>query len=126
MSTQVSAVTIGVKDMKRSKEFYVALGLEVDQDYPGWISFKQGEKAAVLGLYPRDGLAKMIGVSSAGNGFAGIVLNYNGTRKDVDEVLAKAKDAGGTILKPGEDQKWGGRQGHFSDPDGYIWQVGGY
>jgi predicted lactoylglutathione lyase len=127
MSTQISAVTLGVKDMKRSKEFYEGLGFEVDKEHPAFISFQQGEGAAVLGLYPREGLAALIGMPAAGSGFAGVVLNYNPSSRDrVDEVLAQAEKAGGKILKPAHDSEWGGRQGHFSDLDGYVWQVSGY
>ena len=128
MSTQINAVTLGVKEMKRSKEFYEGLGFEVDKEHPAFISFKQGDGAAVLGLYPQDGLATLIGIpAAASSGFVGFVLNYNPSSKDrVDEVLAQAKKAGGKILKPAHDSEWGGRQGHFSDPDGYVWQVSSY
>lgn len=127
MTTQVNAVTLGVKDMQRSKDFYVALGYEVEKDFPGFIGFKQGEGAAVLGLYPRDGLADLAGIPGEGHGFAGIVLNYNPSgRAQVDDILEAAKKAGGSILKPAHDSQWGGRQGHFCDPDGHVWQVSGY
>ena len=127
MSTQINAVTLGVKEMKRSKAFYEALGCVVDKEYPAYISFKQGDGAAMLGLYPRDELAALIGIPTDGNGHAGVVLSYNASSRDqVDDALAEAKKAGGRILKPAHDAEWGGRLGHFSDPDGYIWQAASY
>lgn len=42
----------------------------------------------------------------------------------VDEILAQAERAGGTITKPAATLEWGGYGGCFADPDGYIWQLG--
>jgi uncharacterized glyoxalase superfamily protein PhnB len=41
-------------------------------------------------------------------------------------VIAQAKKAGATVLKPAQKAQWGGYSGHFSDPDGYVWKVSGY
>ena len=38
-------------------------------------------------------------------------------------MLAEAKAAGATILKPAEDAFWGGYSGYFADPDGHPWEV---
>ena len=129
MSTQISAITLGVKDLQRSKEFYEGLGALVDKEFPGYVSLKLGDSSPDLALYPREGLAQMVGVSPEGSGFTGVILDYNppGTGKDrVDEVLTKAKRAGGKIVKPAAEAAWGGRVGHFSDPDGNLWQVASY
>jgi predicted lactoylglutathione lyase len=42
----------------------------------------------------------------------------------VDEILAEADKAGGTVLKPAAALEWGGYGGSFADPDGYIWDIG--
>jgi len=65
----------------------------------------------------------MVGVSPEGSGFTGVILDYNppGKGKDrVDEVLTEVKRAGGKIVKPAQEAQWGGRVGHFSDPDGNV------
>jgi hypothetical protein len=38
-------------------------------------------------------------------------------------VLAEAKAAGGTILKPAVDTSWGGYNGYFADLDGHTWEI---
>jgi predicted enzyme related to lactoylglutathione lyase len=131
MNLQISAVTLGVKDINRAKKFYSeGLGCEIDQDHPGFVSLKVGDSKVSLGLYTMDALAGDAGVPTEGSGFRGFVLNYivegSGTEERLGEVLAQAKRAGGAILKPAQKAQWGGYSGHFSDPDGYIWKVTGY
>jgi catechol 2,3-dioxygenase-like lactoylglutathione lyase family enzyme len=127
VNVQISAVTIGVHDLKRAKQFYEALGCQIDQDHPGFVSFKMGDGSANLSLYKREALAADAGVAPGGTGFAGVVLSYivSGSGR-VDEVLAQAERGGGTVVKRGQKAQWGGYFGHFSDPDGYLWKVAGY
>jgi predicted enzyme related to lactoylglutathione lyase len=82
-------------------------------------------RGSMVGFYGRDGLADMVGVSPDSSGFSGVVFNYPVRSQDrVNEVLDEAKKAGGKILKPAAQLKWGGYGGSFADPDGYIWNIG--
>jgi uncharacterized protein len=125
MSTQINAITIGVRDMKRAKEFYAkGLGCPVAQDTPAFVSFDMGGGSSMLALYTWDALAQDAGVAADGNGFRGVTLNhFVPSTKKVDEVLAKAEHAGGKVIRPAQQAKWGGYFGYFSDPDGYLWKV---
>ncbi|OLC48844.1 MAG: glyoxalase [Actinobacteria bacterium 13_1_40CM_2_65_8] len=128
MNVQISAVTIGVKDINRAKKFYSdGLGCAIDQDHPGFVSFKLGDGSTKLGLYAWDALAADAGVPADGSGFRGVTLNYIvESEARVAEVMALAEKAGATIVKPAQKAQWGGYFGHFSDPDGYLWKVSGY
>jgi len=128
MSLQLSAVTLGVKDIDRAKKFYSeGLGCTIDQDHPGFVSLKLGESPVKLGLYKWDALAADAGVPVDGSGFRGVTLNHIvESEARVAEVMALAERAGATILKPAQKAQWGGYFGHFTDPDGYIWKVSGY
>ncbi len=44
--------------------------------------------------------------------------------KHVDELVAQATDAGGTVLMPVADQFWGARYGRLRDPFGHVWSIG--
>jgi uncharacterized protein len=125
MATQVNAIVIGVKDIKRAKDFYAkGLGCAVAQDTPAFVSFDMGEGSPTLALYTWEGLAEDAGVAPEGDGFRGFTFShYVPTSDKVDEVLAHAKDAGGKVVRPGQEAKWGGYFGYFSDPDGYLWKV---
>src|SRR5579871_257691 len=124
MEPRVTFVTLGVRDFERSRQFY--------RDGLGWpISTMSGDDYAIfvtggtrLALYPRDLLAVDAGISAEGSGFGGITLGHNvAERAQVDAVLAQARAAGATILKPAQDSFWGGYSGYFADPDGYAWEV---
>ena len=126
MKPHVSAITLGVKDVNRAKEFYKSLGWPIQQDYQGvWVSFSLNNGSSALGLRAWDTVAGDAGVPPTGSGFRGITFSYDVRSKErVDAVLAEAKRAGGKIAKPAEDAAWGGYSGYFTDPDGYLWKVG--
>ena len=125
MKPHISVITLGVKDFQQARKFYSeGLGWPVLQDYPGWVLFKLGDGSCGLGLYPLDSLARDTGISTDGTCCRGIMLSYIVRAEDrVEAVLAEAKAAGGTIVKPMQRAQWGGADGYFADPEGYIWKV---
>jgi uncharacterized protein len=125
MNSHISAILLGVNDMDRSKRFYTeGLGWEVQDDYKISVFFVPHEGSPLVGFYGHDGLADMVGVSPDSSGFSGVVFNYVVRSENrVDEVLDEAERAGGKILKPAAQLKWGGYGGSFADPDGYIWSI---
>jgi uncharacterized protein len=124
MALQVSAIMLGVDDVARARDFYVALGCEVDKDFPNFVSFQLGEGDTSLALYERAAAAEDAGVSAEGSGFRGVSFHYIvADGKEVDEVLGKVPAAGGTIVKEAEASEWGGSSAYFSDPDGHLWKI---
>src|SRR6266496_5462601 len=125
MNSHVSAILLGVKDMERSKRFYVdGLGWEIENDYKISVFFVP-HGGSLVGFYGREGLADMVGASPDGSGFSGVVLNYVvRSEARVDEVMEEAKKAGAKILKPASQLQWSGYGGSFADLDGYIWNIG--
>ena len=125
MNPHVSGITLGVRDVARSKQFYnEGLGWPIQYEQGDWVSFSINNGSSVLGLLPWDALAADAGVAADGGGFPGITLSYIVSSEDrVDAVLAEAERAGGVIAKPAERQQWGGRSGYFTDPDGNLWKV---
>ena len=56
--------------------------------------------------------------------FSGMTFSYLvGSAERVDAVLAEAEAAGGTIARAAHEAQWGGYDGYFADPDGYLWKV---
>lgn len=125
MNPHVSAITLGVADMARAKQFYAeGLGWPVKVDYGQWVSFALDGGTQELGLFAWESLAGDAGVPAEGSGFRGFTFSYLVRSEDrVGEVLAEAEKAGATIVKPAEKAPWGGASGYFSDPDGYLWKV---
>jgi uncharacterized protein len=103
MEQRVSLITLGVADLKRSREFYERLGWRRSMaKAEGVVFFQAGGMA--LALFPRNELAKDAKIAPEGYGFSGISLAYN-TRnhEEVDSVLAEAQAAGAKLLKPAEE-----------------------
>ena len=125
MNSHVSAILLGVKDMERSKRFYVdGLGWKVESDYKISVFFVP-HGGSLVGFYGREGLADMVGASPDGSGFSGVVFNYVVRSEErVDAVMDEAQKAGAQILKPAATLQWGGYGGTFADPDGYVWSIG--
>ena len=123
MEQRVSLITLGVADLKRSREFYERLGWRRSMAKAEGIVFFQAGGMA-LALYPRHELAKDANIAPEGHGFSGIALAYNArTHAEVDSVLEEAAGAGGKILKPAQEAFWGGYSGYFCDPEGFLWEV---
>jgi uncharacterized protein len=123
MEQRVSIVTLGVADLKRSREFYERLGWRRSMSQAEGVVFFQAGGMA-LALYPRLELAKDAKLAADGQGFGGIALAYNArSREEVDSVLAQAAAAGAKILKPAQEAFWGGYSGYFSDLDGFLWEI---
>jgi uncharacterized protein len=123
MEQRVSIVTLGVTELKRSREFYERLGWRRSMASTEGIAFFQAGGMA-LALYPRHELAKDANIAPDGHGFNGVSLAYNTrSRAEVDSVLEAAVAAGAKLIKPAQEAFWGGYSGYFSDPDGFLWEV---
>jgi uncharacterized protein len=123
---RISLITLGVRDLERSLQFYRdGLGFPTTRKVQeGIIFFQTG--GVCLALYPWEELAKDVGEAFVvePSKFPGITLAHNvRTRDEVDQVLARAARAGGRVEKPAQNAAWGGYSGYFSDPDGYLWEV---
>ena len=123
MEPRISMITLGVRDMQASVQFY--------QEGLGFPRMKSAPEVAFftlngswLGLYDRQALAADASISASGHGFSGIALAHNvGSEAEVNELIDQAVAAGAKLLRPARRVFWGGYSGYFSDPDGYLWEV---
>ena len=123
MEQRVSIITLGVGDLRRSREFYERLGWRMSTAKAEGIVIFQAVGIA-LAIFPRHELAKDANIAADGQGFSGITLAYNArNREEVDAVLSEAQAAGARIVKLAQEAFWGGYSGYFSDPDGFLWEV---
>ena len=125
MEPRISMITLGVKDIQKSFDFYSRI--------LGFPSEKGIEHEAVaffqlnhlmLSLYPVDKLAEDALVPNDGSGFSGMTLAYNvNSKEEVDSTIKSIRAAGGKISKEPQDVFWGGYHAYIQDPDGYSWEV---
>jgi catechol 2,3-dioxygenase-like lactoylglutathione lyase family enzyme len=125
MALQVTVIMLAVEDLDRAKKFYAeGLGCAVDKEYPGFVAFSLGDGSSGLALYQREAAAQDAGVPAEGSGFSGVSFHHIvDSRQTVDEVMASAAAAGGSVVKEAAGAQWGGYYGYFSDPDGHLWKV---
>jgi predicted lactoylglutathione lyase len=119
---RVSLVTLGVSDLARARAFYEQLGWR-GQEVSATVFFQAGGMALVL--WSRAALAEDAGITDAGlDGFGGVALAHNvRSEAEVDEVLATAAQAGGTVTRAAAPTAYGGYAGCFTDPDGHVWEI---
>ena len=123
LEQRVSLITLGVDDVARAKAFYEALGW-TGQEVEETVFFQAGGLAIVL--WGRGKLADDAGVANVTTtgGFRGIALAQNvRSPAEVDEVMARAQQAGATVTSPAEPTFYGGYAGYFADPDGHLWEI---
>ena len=124
MRQKLNLITFGVSDFEKSVAFYEkGLGWKKSSaSMDEFALFPLG--GMILALHPRKALADDATVSPTGSGFSGITISYNARSEDeVNEVLAKVKSVGATIVKPAQKVYWGGYSGYFKDPDGHLIEV---
>ncbi|WP_067567994.1 VOC family protein [Nocardia acidivorans] len=136
MKANISAITLGVQDLERSLRFYrEGLGLSSpgvigteyarDQTNPGGATAMFTlENGLILSVYARDDLAKDADVALDRMAGSATSLGYFvDSRDDVDRVLERVKEAGGTVVRAPLERPWGIYAGYFSDPDEHLWEV---
>ncbi|MBA8886693.1 hypothetical protein FHW12_000884 [Dokdonella fugitiva] len=130
MKPRITLITLAVDDLQRAVRFYRdGLGLQtpgiVGAEFEhGAVAFFDLQAGLRLALWPRASLAHDAGIAVGRPSRTDVSLAHNVRSKDeVDAVMAEAKAAGSTIVKPAHDTFWGGYAGYFEDPDHHLWEV---
>jgi uncharacterized protein len=130
MHPRIKVLTLGVSDLERSLAFYRdGMGLPtqgiVGTEYEeGAVVFFELNDDLILALYPREALARDANVPIGPANPAPFSLGHNVTSKrEVDDILQQAAQAGARITEPARDRFWGGYSGYFQDVDGHLWEI---
>ncbi len=120
MDQRISLITLGVKDPARSRAFYEAMGWRASFENEEIVFFQLN--GVVLGLFRRESFDADMMRDNDGQGRVALAYNVR-DRDEVDPLLAKAVEAGGSLLKAAHQAPWGGYSGYFADPDGHAWEI---
>ncbi len=122
MDQRISLITLSVTDMDRASAFYDALGWARVPSPDGVIAYDL--LGQTLGLYPREALARDMGLPVSALGHGAMTLGYNCREKvEVDALYTRALAAGADGLAPPHDIFWGGYSSYIRDPEGHIWEL---
>ena len=122
MSLQsISLVTLGIRDLDRSRRFY--------GEGFGWspvfgnaeILFYQ-MNGLVLGLWLAGRLADDMRRPAANPGSISLAHNV-ASEAEVDRLLLRLADNGGTPLRAADSPFHGSYRGYVADPDGHSWEI---
>jgi uncharacterized protein len=136
MEPRIHVITLAVADLGRSLAFYRdGLGLETeglvgtefkgdDTTPDGTIVMFRLSGGLILSIFPRTELAKDAGVPFAPAKSGEFSIGHAvASRAAVDEVMAEAEAAGGSVTDRPHDRPWGIYSGYFQDPDGHLWEI---
>jgi predicted lactoylglutathione lyase len=119
---RVTLITLGVRDLDRSRAFYRALGWHPAREAED-VAFYQMHGSA-LALYRLEELADDMDrpVEELRTGAVTLAQNFP-AEADVDEAWHRAMQAGAKVIKQPQATSWGGYSGYFADPDGHVWEL---
>lgn len=118
----VSLITLGTRDLVRSRRFYT--------EGFGWAPvFENNEiifyqlNGIVLGTFLLESLEEDMqrsGLQSRG----AFSLAHNVVHQtEVDPLIGQLAAAGGTLLRPADAPAHGGYRGYVADPDEHAWEI---
>jgi catechol 2,3-dioxygenase-like lactoylglutathione lyase family enzyme len=123
---RLTAITLGVSNMRASIAFYEALGFTRKLRATGEAVAFFDTGGTALGLFPWDQLAQdvMLAENPRPQAFRGTTLAWNcRSSEEVDAVIDFAISKGASLLKPAHTTDYGGYSGYFADPDNHPWEV---
>jgi hypothetical protein len=126
MEQRLSVVGLGVADLGRATRFYEeVVGWKATPSPPG-IAFVDLD-GLVFSLFPHSELAKQTNSQvgdTDGSAYQGFTLTHNvRSKEEADQIFARLREKGATIIKEPEEVFWGGYSGYFSDLDGHLWEI---
>ncbi|MFE1628003.1 VOC family protein [Brevibacillus reuszeri] len=120
-------INLPVKDLKKAKEFYAALGFsfhprhEKSDEVAGLII---GEHKALVMLFPESAFKSFTRneLADTRQGTEVLLSIDAQSKEEVDEMIQKARQAGGAIFAEPSEQSFMYGAG-FADLDGHRWNV---
>lgn len=119
-------INLPVKDLQRSIKFFGALGFSFNPDFTdekaACLVISEGSIYAMLLTEPFfKGFTKKEVCNAHTHTEVLIALDAD-SRAEVDELVSKAVDAGGSTYMEAQDHGWM-YQRSFADPDGHQWEI---
>jgi len=122
MQQQISVITLGVADLKRSLQFY--------GDGFGWTPVFANDEIAfyqmnglMLGTFLLSGLEADMNRPGLRTPGAFSLAHNVASEAEVQPLLERLAAAGGRILRPGDAPSHGGFRGYVADPDDHAWEI---
>jgi catechol 2,3-dioxygenase-like lactoylglutathione lyase family enzyme len=118
---QISVITLGVRDMARSRRFYgEGFGWRPVFENPDIIFYQMN--GLMLGTWLTNALEG--DMQRAATGSSAVSLAHNVlSKEEVQSVIDRLAQFGGRLLRPADAPPHGGFRGYIADPDGHAWEI---
>ncbi len=125
---KITLVTVAANSVPMLRAFYQSLGWpETDVSSDKYAVFKTA--GVLLSIFPIAEALHEAGLESVSPpseppAFKGVTLSINvDSPEQVDAIMHQVQAKGGKVLNGPSDAVWGGRTGHFMDPENNLWEV---
>ncbi|HLU70507.1 MAG TPA: VOC family protein [Fibrobacteria bacterium] len=122
MQQQISVITLGIRDLERSRHFY-------EQGF-GWMPVFANEEIIfyqmngfVLGTFKLASLEEDMNRAGLMTPGAFSLAHNVATRDEVAAVMRQLIRAGGKMLREADAPPHGGFRGYVADPDDHAWEI---
>jgi len=122
MQQQISVITLGIKDVPRSRRFYV--------DGFGWKPVFEMEdivfyqmNGLMLGTWLQPNLEEDMNRSGLQSPGAYALAHNVQSQGEVETVISRLLDHGGRLLRKADAPPHGGFRGYIADPDDHAWEI---
>ncbi|MBB3109731.1 hypothetical protein FHS18_001794 [Paenibacillus phyllosphaerae] len=120
-------INLPVKDVKKSKAFFAELGFTLNprfKDTDEAAGLIIGDSQIAVMLFPEESFRKFTNhdIADTSKGTEVLISVDAQSREEVDQLIAKAEKAGGTVFTRPEGSGWMYGAG-FTDLDGHRWNV---
>lgn len=123
MKKQELWLNLPVKDLQKSKAFFLSLGFESTRDVPGMVGFNIGHVPVMMVAQPDFEKYASHQISDTKKGSELLISVDAPDRAYVDQIVKKVKDAGGVVFSEAQEiQGWMYGFG-FADLDGHRWNI---
>ncbi|HAQ35265.1 MAG: glyoxalase [Maricaulis sp.] len=107
---RLNQITLPVRDIARSKAFYLTLGFRLLVDSAHYCRFLAPEGDTTFSIHAEDGEIATGAVLYLENG-------------DMDADFKRLNAAGVAFETDPADESWLWREARFRDPDGHVWKL---
>ena len=121
-------LNLPVKDIKKTTDFFEKVGFTLKTYAPqsdNMVSFKIGQKEFIINFFTEQVFNSFTSfkIANLADATECLISIDSESPTEVDEILARAKNAGGYVYAKGAEKDGWMYGGGFTDLDGHKWNV---
>ncbi len=119
---RVSLITLGTRDLAKSRRFYVE-GFEWEPVFENEEIVFYQLNGVILATFADAALKHDMATDDIRRPGAFAIAHNVRDRSEVEPLMEKLANAGGHVLRPADEPPIGGLRGYVADPDEHAWEI---